>query len=85
MHTFFHLQKADLHEMVKFHVERRDENHLQDNHFVSSLYDFQFTELYHDDAISPKGESILQHALYVKQADEKTTGSKSKSQESLPY
>jgi hypothetical protein len=54
----------------------RDGDHIQDNHFVSSLYDFQFTELYHDDAIGPKGESILQHALCVKQADEKTTGPK---------
>ena len=46
-----------------FHDVLRDENHLQDNRFVSSLYDFQLTELYHDDAIGPKDESILQHTL----------------------
>lgn len=45
--------------------------HLQDNRFISPLYDFQFTELYYDDAISPMAESILQHALCAKQADEK--------------
>ena len=70
MHTFFHLQKADLHEIVKFQVDRRDGIHSQNNRFVTSLYDFQFTELYYDDAIGPIAESILQYALCVKQADE---------------
>ena len=37
--------------------------HLQNDHFVSPLYDLQFTEPYSDDAIGPMVESILQYAL----------------------
>ena len=57
-------------EIVNFHANMMGLIHLQNNRFVSPLYDFQFTELYHDDAISPMNESILQHALCVKQVDE---------------
>ena len=74
MHTFFHLQKADLHvcqKIVKFRVGRHDRIHLQNNRFVFPLHDFQFTELYRNDAIGPMTESIPQHALCIKKVDEK--------------
>jgi hypothetical protein len=57
-------------EIVKFHVDRRDGIHLQNNRFVSPLHDLHFTELYRDDAIGPMAESVFQHALWVTQADE---------------
>jgi hypothetical protein len=65
--------------IVSVQVDRPDVIHLQDNHFISPLYDFQFTELYRDDAIGPMAESILQHALCAKQAGEKKKRSKLKS------
>lgn len=71
--------------LSSFHVVRRDENHLQDNRFVSSLCDFDFTELYHDDAIGPKGESVLQHALWLKQADENNRVKSKNSKRASPY
>src|ERR1700761_6619616 len=57
--------------VISVQVDRPDVIHLQDNRFISPLYDFQFTEPYHDDTISPMAESILQHALCAKQAGEK--------------